>query len=192
MFELGELIGDGAFSAFFRIREHPTLGVKVSKYIKGGNAKESLEKELKKAKVLMTLNLPVPKYIEVIQVKVPEYFEETLARGLRRNIGDYSPLKNKEFDFEGNRESMIKNLKGKIVYGLLMEYIESDLSLVSPKRLKYVYQKEKAKIEQYGISIGGDSRGNVLWSKNRARLYFIDFEFWNLSGMHNPTTKMTL
>jgi len=190
MFELGELIGDGAFAAFFRIRGHPTLGVKVPKYMNGDNAKNGLEVELRKAKILMELNLPVPKYIEVIQVKVPEYFEETLARGLIRNIGDDSPLKSKEFDFKKNRKDMILNLKGKIVYGLLMEYIESDLTLISPKRLKYVYQKEKAKIEQYGISIGRDSGGNVLWSKNRARLYFIDFEFWNLSRMHESTTKI--
>jgi len=190
MFELGELIGDGAFAAFFRIRGHPTLGVKVSKYMNSDNAKKGLEAELRKAKILMKLNLPVPKYVDVIQVKVPVYFEETLARGLRRNITDDSPLKSKEFDFEKNRKDMITNLKGKIVYGLLMEYIESDLSLISPKRLKYIYQREKAKIEQYGISLGSaDSSANILWSKSQAKLYFIDFEFWNLSCMHDLTTK---
>ena len=183
MFELGEFIGEGFFSAFFKIREHPELGVKILKRDTGRQAKRELERELRKAKILMKLDLPVPKYVEVIEVKVPEYFDKTLERG-------YNRIKCEEGRFRTNIwTDKLMNLG--ITYGLLMEYIEADLSIVSERRIDYIYLKEKTKIEKYGIEIDDShSSHNVLWSKSKAKMYFIDFQFWDLSGMHNPIIKV--
>ena len=192
MFELGEYIGDGAYAAFFKIRGHPTLGVKVAKEISGEKAKKYLQEELKKAQILMQLNLPVPKYVEIIQVKVPKYFLKTLDRGIARN-DPFSGLNGATNYGKIERRKLLEQLSEPIVYGLLMEYIERDLSLISRKRLDYIYEKEKAKIEQYGIILDdSDSSYNVLWSQSKAKLYFIDFDCWDLSKMHEPKEKASI
>ncbi len=180
-------MGEGAFATFFRIRGYPKLGVKISRLERPNMAKKILQEELNKAKILMELKLPVPKYVEVIQIQVPEYFIKTLDRGITRNNPDSI---NNDVWIKESREEIITTLKKTVVYGLLMEYVEPDLSLISQKRLEYIYKKEVAKIEKYGIKIiDSGLHHNVLWSKSQAKMYFIDVEAWDLSEMHNPVTE---
>jgi hypothetical protein len=80
MYEIERYIGNGTRSAFFRIRDHPSLGIKISFQLLGLNAKENLEQELKNAKIARQLEISTPRYVDVILVKVPEHIEETLQK----------------------------------------------------------------------------------------------------------------
>lgn len=187
MYTLGEYIGIGCTSAFFRIKEHPNLGVKIKINKDSSNDLELLNYELEKAKQLMALDLPIPKYIDIVQVIVPEYYEKTILK----------IAKNKD-----DRQAWVNNINNKIktkkdennsIYGLLMDYIESDLSLISPSRIKYFYDKERKNIESYGIRLQESrSNWNVLWSQKEAKIYFIDFSNWDLSRLHNPNSNKNI
>ena len=56
---------------------------------------------------------------------------------------------------------------------------------ISQKRLDYIYERELEKVKRYHIIINDSDSGlNILWSQSRAKLYFIDFENWDLSDMY--------
>jgi hypothetical protein len=184
MFELGALVGQGAFSMFCRLRGYPSLGVLVPKDVCGIVAKQYLEQELRRAKILANLKINVPKYVGVFLIKVPDYFDKTLMNGLEKKDPRSISLEDKFINYD-----LLKHFTGKTVYGLVMEHIEKDLSLISANRLKYIYKKEREKIESYGIILGEDADNNVLWSQKEGKLYFIDFEKWDLSNMHERIEK---
>ena len=182
-YETERFVGNGAHAAFFRIRNHPKLGAKVVFTAEDGE--DALKKELNIARILRSLGVSVPKYIDIIPIKISEYVEEAFTK--YKNINHTKNYRNstilaKEF-FEKN--------KNKILYGLVMEYIEDDIILdikdkqfFSELKLEYIYKKECEKIEKLGIHIGdSNDYRNILWSKSRGKLYFIDFESWNISNI---------
>ncbi len=163
MYEVGRYIGKGLRSYFFRLRKYPRIGVKIFKESPARNEKEEKKRlliELAAGKYLRDLGISVPRYLGVVKVKFPDYFADIWER---KNPGlvDYG----------------LSKLTGKVKWGLLMEVIENDLSLISKERINYYYKKECEKIENLGIKVSEEPH-NVLWSQNKKRLYFIDFSKW--------------
>ena len=90
--------------------------------------------------------------------------------------------KNIEMGVQG-LSAIIKSLTGKVRWGLLIELVENDVSIISKERLAYYHQREIDKVESLGITVRDSKLArNVLWSSSRRKLYLIDFEFWKLSS----------
>ena len=89
MYETERYISSGTKSAFFRIRDHPSLGVKICFTLDGMPAKRKLEKELFVAKTLRKLDISVSRYVDVILIKINKYIEETLNKA-NRNMASSS------------------------------------------------------------------------------------------------------
>ncbi len=194
MLEIERYISNGKEGAFFRIRDNSSLGVKVLFADNQETAKNLLQVEFDKAKILKKIGVSVPDYKEVIQVKIPEHIDQTLSKtskNMARGMGFYT--------YDAMKEFFI-NHKNELIWGLVMEYIPDDLVqihlnvkhiFVSFKRIKHIFQIEKTKIELLGIVIGESlhthAYGNILWSESRAKLYFIDFIDWDLSMVGNET-----
>ncbi len=161
---LGTCIGYGGNSAFFHLRGHDHIGVLVSMegYTKG------LKRDLKLGRLFRSLGLPVPRYLKMIKVKVPEYFEKTIDRWCK--IGG------------GSTHYILKKFKPNSVHwGLAIEIVEQDLTLISSHRLNHIYKKECSKFEDLGIEIHDSGlEHNVLWSPHKKKMYFIDFDMWDV------------
>jgi len=187
MDEVERLIDMGRSAAFFRLRNQPMLGVKIN-YRDFGESK--LRDELNKARILKKLGISVPEYTDVIRVQIPMHIEKTLE--ITEQKRPHIP-KDHKFDYPILKKYLINNKNGS-VFGLVMEYIADDAlilnnkgvnGLISPARLNKIYNIEKKKIEDHGIKTGTDSNFglNIIWSESRAKLYFIDFEEWDLSNL---------
>lgn len=162
-FEVGEYIGDGNYSYFFRLKKYSNLGVKIRRRDIGLFAYWRLNAELKKAKILRKLNISVPRYVGVYRVKFPEYDRRTVRK-------DNIPM---SIVYE------LLNKSGKTYYGLIMEYIEEDLKTIDSDKKKEIYDIEIKKIESHNIRVyDSDESKNVLWSESKQKLYFIDFDLW--------------
>src|SRR3989344_34824 len=61
-YEVGQLIGFGGYSYFFRLRGYPNLGLKIRRRGNDLEQKEAFEEELNKVRILMRLGVSVPKY----------------------------------------------------------------------------------------------------------------------------------
>jgi hypothetical protein len=184
MDEVERLVGMGTSGVFFRLRNHPKLGVKINYVLPDGKAE--LEDELNKAKILKKLGISIPEYVDVIQVMIPSHIEATIKKN--PHVADYLT------SWEYNRmKKFLLNHTNQAVWGLVMEYIADDVvifnskginGLISRSRLEKIYDAEIKKIESHGIHIKDNSYGlNVIWSESRAKLYFIDFELWDLSNL---------
>ncbi|MGV8087085.1 MAG: hypothetical protein ACP5N1_05640 [Candidatus Woesearchaeota archaeon] len=187
MLEIGRYIGNGKSSAFFSIRNNPSLGVKIMFTKYGNNAKNILQEELNIAHVLKESGISVLNYVDVVPITVPEYIDKTLIKSSVDMASHLGKVK-----YELMKQFFIKN-RGSVVWGLVMDYIPDDSvvfqlnkkrTLVSTNRIEYIYKKEKEKIDNLGIEMEDyDSNLNIIWSESRAKLYFIDFENWDLSNM---------
>ena len=173
LYTTGQFIGYGAHSYVFRLREYKNLVIKIpfnefNFDEENINAKAILEKELEIGNILKKIGISVPRYLGVFQVKFPEYFDKTIEREVKRSkIIPYFLWK------------PLKKNAGKIRWGLIMEFIEKDLTLVSTKRLEYLYRNELKKVLTMGINnVDAYMDHNVLWSRKNAKIYFIDFESW--------------
>jgi hypothetical protein len=167
-YTVGSYIGNGAFSIFFKIRHSTTLGVKVRIKEEGDKAREILLKELKKADVLLRLGISVPRYVGVEKVFIPDYFDKTIEG---KDMAKYL-------------QDKLIGLKHQFVWGLILEVADNNLSMVSYKRVSYLYDREVEKIKSFGIEIV-DSEvesirwlHNVLWNQQRGKIYLIDFDQW--------------
>jgi hypothetical protein len=192
MLEIERYISSGRNIAFFRIREDHSIGVMIHFRLEGDNARDNLQKELNKAVVLRKLGVSVLDYKDVMLIKIPEHVEKTFERAsidMASNGSWYEKMKKYFIDH-----------KGITVWGLVVEYIPDDIiplqsrnlhTLVSRNRIEYIYNKEREKIEQFGISLSdSDSEGNIIWSESRAKLYFIDFESWNFEYLRKKYIKL--
>ncbi|MGV8087084.1 MAG: hypothetical protein ACP5N1_05635 [Candidatus Woesearchaeota archaeon] len=190
MFEIDRYIGNGVSAAFFKIRGHSDIGIKIifcteSQFV----AKRLLQTELDKARILKKLGISMLNYQDIIKVKIHENIEKTLNKSsidMATSKSSYGKMK----------EFFINNI-GNSVWGLVMEYIPDDAvilkannihTLVSINRIEYLYNLERKKIEQLGIklfdSFDFDNKNyNIIWSESRAKLYFIDFLGWDLSNV---------
>lgn len=168
MYEIGKYIGEGGDSYFFRLRKYPRLGVKIRKDLN----KTRLEEEFAKAQILQKLGVPVPRFVGLVRIVFPNYFGLTLEKQEKR----------KEIALEPESKNQLQDWTGKSCWGLLMEIIEHDLSLISSRRIDYYYYKELEKIEKLGIRVVDSHFGteykNILWSNKKRKLYFIDFDWW--------------
>ncbi|PIN87749.1 hypothetical protein COV12_02145 [Candidatus Woesearchaeota archaeon CG10_big_fil_rev_8_21_14_0_10_32_24] len=160
MYEVGKWVGHGYYADFFRIRNDPTLGVKID--IRG---KKALKEEYGKSLILEELGVPVPHCRGVKSVLFPSYFNQTIEK---QNPPELSL----------RQKNKLKDLAGEIYSGLIMEIIEQDIKLVSGKRITYYFEKEVKRVKALGIIPGRDADMNVLWSQKNAKIYFIDFERW--------------
>lgn len=163
MYSLGQYIGNGGYSIFFKIREHPELGIKIR--IDDFGSEKNLHQELEKARILKKLGVPVPRYTDVIDIQIPLTIEFTLE---------------KNNDIPKNLTYKFIRSAGNIVKGLVIEKIDSDIIMVKSKRAQFLYEKEIKNIAALGIKIADDVslRNNILWSASRSKIYFIDFDFW--------------
>ena len=180
MYTVGKYMGAGSFSYFFALRGHSRLGVKIRK----NNSKIQLEEEIAKAQILRKLGVSVPKYIGIVPVKIPDYFNQTVDKQITEKEILAKNAKNKWWLLKDIVTlAVIKEFAGRVMWGLIIELIDDDIELVSKKRLAYYYKNELDKIAQikdYSIKVSSDSGGNVLWSQKKAKLYFIDFDEWKI------------
>ncbi len=157
MYEIGKIIGCGLYSFFFRLKKYPRLGVKIKKV----DDKKLLEEEFAKAQILRKLGVSVPRFVGITKVKIPDDFNVTATNYLKS----------------------IPNLigAGMVKWGLVIEIIDNDLRLVSRNKINYYYIKEAIKVKALGINmVDSEPDRNVLWSQRKARLYFIDFDMWDI------------
>jgi hypothetical protein len=189
MLEIERYISNGKWSAFFRIREHPNLGVKICYMNVGNKARKYLQEELNKAIILKKFGVSVLDYREVVQVRIPEHIEQTFKKSTKEMASGIGK------DYYDDMKNFFINFKGKLLWGLVMEYLPDDViclqfknksTLVSKNRIEYLYSKEVEKLDELGVGTGDSSfDSNVLWSESRAKLYFIDFEDWDLEYIGN-------
>lgn len=176
-YEVGDLIGCGYSSSFFRLKRYPRLGVKViicESPFRGApsdrKCKKRLLKELLIAQMLRKLDVPVPKYVGIVKVQFPS---------------DLNPLiKNCPQRIHSTYLSFLLQMAGQIKYGLVMEIIEDDLSLTGKdtQRILNFLKEERKKLEKLGMFLPSDTwlNNNVLWSKKKKKFYFVDVEFWEI------------
>ncbi|HIH11786.1 TPA: hypothetical protein HA241_06355 [Candidatus Woesearchaeota archaeon] len=167
MYTIGKFLGAGLFANVFRLKEYPLWCVKVSKWT---NRKSTLEEQFAKAQILQRLGVPVPTFLGVYEVTFPSYFKKTIEKQYRRG------------EISWWRYWNLCRIKEGMKLGLVMETVESDLTLVSSRRVKYHFRKEISKVKAMGIKVSfdADSRENILWSQKQGKLYFIDFDFWRI------------
>ncbi|MGV8087086.1 MAG: hypothetical protein ACP5N1_05645 [Candidatus Woesearchaeota archaeon] len=189
MWEIERYIGNGKSSAFFRIRNNPSLGVKIMFNVEDDVAKNVLQTELDKARILKDMGVSVLNYNDVIQVNIPEHIKNTFDKSSDELA---SHMGKQKYDI---MKAFFINHKNTVVWGLVMDYIPDDVivlklqkkkTLQSQKRIDYIYNTEIDKIELLGVVIedsGSDT--NIVWSESRAKLYFIDFVYWNFDLVGN-------
>ncbi|HYD03828.1 MAG TPA: hypothetical protein VEC16_06045 [Alphaproteobacteria bacterium] len=190
MIEIERFIGNGAIAALFRVRGDHSLAVKIIFNRSDNLKKEILERELKVSRTLKELGVDIPTYESVIQVKIPEHIEQTFLKS--------SAEVSSRPDFYKQMKQYFIDHKGQTVWGLVMENIPDDsivlqcsnkTTLISKNRISKIFEKEYEKIHLLGIStVDSASYTNIIWSESKAKLYFIDFADWDLSGLGNEKT----
>lgn len=196
---VGQFCGMGKHSAFFRLSDYPRLGVLVDLHTVERVARKRFAEELKRAKYLRRLDVPVPRYVGIRKVRFPEHFAKTLAKqdddALLRKTNYYSR------QFIPVLRKRMESWAGTKRDGLIVEHIEEDLTLVSVERLEHEFKKAKRLIVAKGIK-PRDTHGptsshalwnlsgrkersgqNILWSQRKQRFYFIDFAAWEIPGL---------
>jgi hypothetical protein len=159
MYEIAADVGYGASGYFFLIKDHPRLGVKIRE----DNSKRKLKQELVKGKILQKMGVPVPKHVGIIVIEIPEDYELS------------NKIKNQEI-----REKIL-SLRGKVRWGLVLEFIEKDVEMISRIVKKRVYNQEREKVEMMKIIVkDSDPVKNVLWCQRRKKMFFIDIEKWKI------------
>ncbi len=148
-------IGHGSEGFYFLLKGYPHLGVKVLR----DNSKSQLKKELRKAKILRGLNLPVPRHIGIVNVRI----NNELLNESKLNL--YSGMLHPEY-----------------WYGLVIEFIDDGLEFVEAKQVDANYYEALKQIGNYGIKVQDSYPGvrNVLWCKRRKKIYLIDYERWHI------------
>lgn len=173
MYTLGKFIGRGGSAYFFGIQGHKRLGAKV----KIDNNKLALEEEFAKAQILRKVGAPVPRYVGVVPIAIPNDFKSMLQRQVE--LGEVTGFT--KGGLERFPDTVTKIFGGKVLWGLVIEII--DAVIVDRDKVALHYQRERNKLEKLGIKIKDSTlvrNHNVLWSKKKNKLFFIDFERWEV------------
>jgi hypothetical protein len=154
VYEAGRFIGKGFYGLFFVLKGYPHIGVKVLK----DQDSRRIKREFKKGLILRKLELPVPRCIGIVRIKIPENSEVLGRRGF----------------------VLPPEFLGRTMKGIAMEFIDEDIEEFDADKYE-LYKKGKEKIEKLGIEIDDSCYGrNVLWCPRRKKIYFIDFGLWKL------------
>ena len=169
MLEVDEFIGGGNRSCYFRIKGRGSLGIKIRyPFLTRWRDKWYFNKELRRGVYLRSIDVSVPRYVEVALVSVPKNIREIIINSKARQ---YSPSK----------EAIAKMLKPGYYFGLIMESIADHSELIPIGLKQALFAIEKQKLDRYGI-IAPDlnSSTNVLYGVKRGmeKIYLIDFELW--------------
>lgn len=167
VYGLGDFIGMGHFAFFFRIQGKSRLGVKISSSLDDDQTKAVFESEQSKANKLRELGVPVLRYLGIIRVRIPEDIAASLY-----------PERSQHPYYKYDAPRIIAK-GGTLVWGLAIEIAEDDVRWIDKWKVRKQYEEQYGRIRQLGIQTRDSSEEhNVLWSRKKGKLYFIDFDDW--------------
>lgn len=174
--EVGEFVGAGSQSFFFRLNDYPRLGVLIPYDLTGREAHEHLERELERGRLLRKHGISVPRYVGIKTVRIPKELPERIAAYSREELN----ARTGGGAWRRHITVLARRWAGTKRDGLVIEHIEGDLRLVATARVDRAYRSELRKLHRLGIT-PNDSKSdlNALWSAKKQRLYLIDFSDWH-------------